>query len=378
MQQIKIVASSYSMKETKVMKGSKGLEINKAWRENNLSFQFFGPCSAESLAQLHFTAQGLSNQFDQLIFRAGVWKPRTRPNSFEGAGDDALEWLREIKQTYHFKIATEVANAEHVEKCLAAGIDILWVGARTTVNPFSVQEIADALKGVDIPVFVKNPIHPDLSLWIGALERINLAGITKLGAIHRGFHLSDNAPYRNYPNWNLAVQLKATFPELPIVCDASHISGKPELIPQVAQRAIDLDMDGLMVETHYLPKQALSDKDQQISPEALVSIVKQLIPKNKSSSDREFKNRLELLREEIDKVDDDLMDRIAERMNLASQIGVYKKQNKVTILQVERWQEILKRVLLSGKVMGLSDTFIKAMYNAIHDESIRKQTDSKV
>ena len=364
------------MKEAKIDIETKGLEIDKAWRERNLSFQFFGPCSAESLAQLHFTAQGLSNQFDQLIFRAGVWKPRTRPNSFEGAGDIALEWLKEIKQTYGFKIATEVANAEHVEKCLTAGVDVLWIGARTTVNPFTVQAIADALKGVDLPVFVKNPIHPDLSLWMGALERINLAGIKKIGAIHRGFHLSDNAPYRNYPNWNLAVQLKATYPNMPIVCDASHISGKPDLIPRVAQRSIDLDMDGLMIETHYLPEQALSDKDQQITPEALISIIKELIPKNKSSNNRDFKNRLELLREEIDKVDDDLMDRIAERMNLASQIGEYKKQNNVTILQLERWQEILNRVLLSGNVMGLSESFIKAMYNAIHDESIRKQTDS--
>ncbi len=360
------------------MTETRGLDIDLTWREGQLPFQFFGPCSAESLPQMHFTAQGLAEQFDEVIFRAGVWKPRTRPNSFEGAGDIALDWLKEIKQTYHFRIATEVANAEHVEKSLAAGVDFLWIGARTTVNPFSVQAIADALKGTDIPVFVKNPIHPDLSLWIGALERINLAGITKLGAIHRGFHLSDNAPYRNYPNWNLAVQLKATYPELPIICDASHISGKPDLIPQVAQRAIDLDMDGLMIETHYLPDQALSDKDQQLTPEALGALVKQLVPKNKSSENKEFKNRLELLREEIDKVDNDLMDRIAERMNLASQIGVYKKQNNVTILQIERWQEILNRVLLSGNSMGLSETFIKAMYNAIHDESIRKQTDSKV
>jgi len=352
-------------------------KIDETWRKH-ASFQFFGPCSAESFEQLKETAKALKGDkaTAHFIFRAGVWKPRTRPNSFEGMGSQAIEWLKMLKEELSIELATEVANPEHVEKCLEAGIDYLWIGARTTVNPFSVQAIADALCGVDVPVFVKNPTHPDLSLWVGALERIHLAGISKLGAIHRGFHLNDNGPFRNYPNWNLAVQLKANYPNLPIICDASHISGKPELIPQVAQKALDLDMDGLMIETHYLPTEALSDREQQLSPAELRKLMNSLVKKNKSSNNREFKNQLELLRDEIDKVDDDLMDQLAHRMKLAEQIGLYKKQNNVTILQIERWKEILNRMVLSGKLMGLSENFVVDLYNAIHEESIRKQTDS--
>src|SRR5690554_919413 len=350
------------------------LNIDEIWVESEKPFRFFGPCSAESLIQLKKTAEGIAKNYPESIFRAGVWKPRTRPNSFEGVGEEALEWLKEIKQEFGFKIAIEVANAQHLEKALEAGIDLLWIGARTTVNPFSVQAIADGLKGVDIPVFVKNPINPDLSLWMGALERINKAGISQLGAIHRGFHLSDNGPYRNYPYWSLAVQLKAEFPNLPIVCDASHISGKPSLIPQVSQKAYDLDMDGIMIETHHNPTAALSDKEQQLTPEQLHDVLTKLIRKKKSSPNEEFKNQLEILRTKIDKVDDDLMDLIAVRMNIAKQIGVYKKNNKVTILQIERWKQIMERVLKNGKGLDLGEDFINAIYNAIHEESIRKQT----
>src|SRR5690554_6311507 len=353
---------------------SEDLNIDESWCNTNKPFNFFGPCSAESPEQLHATAKDIAKNHPSAIFRAGVWKPRTRPNSFQGIGEQALEWLREIKDEYQLKIATEIANPFHLEKCLDAGVDVLWIGARTTVNPFAVQAIADALKGVDIPVFVKNPINPDLSLWMGALERINKAGISQLGAIHRGFHLSDNGPYRNYPYWSLAVQLKAEFPNLPIVCDASHISGKPSLIPQVSQKAYDLDMDGIMIETHHNPTAALSDKEQQLTPEQLHDVLTKLIRKKKSSPNEEFKNQLEILRTKIDKVDDDLMDLIAVRMNIAKQIGVYKKNNKVTILQIERWKQIMERVLKNGKGLDLGEDFINAIYNAIHEESIRKQT----
>ena len=350
------------------------LEKKENWMEGNRPYFFFGPCSAENPEQLRATAAGIAKNYKQVIFRAGVWKPRTRPNTFEGMGEVALDWLQDIRKEFGFRITTEVANADHVEACLKAGVDILWVGARTTVNPFSVQAIADALKGVDIPVFVKNPLNPDFSLWLGALERINKAGIQKLGAIHRGFHLAENGPYRNAPNWDLAIHLKATFPELPLICDVSHISGKPQLIPHVAQKAIDLDMDGLMIETHIRPEEALSDREQQLNPNQLKELIAQLTPKSRSSNNEEFKSKLELLREEIDKIDDDLFERIAGRMELAKQIGAYKKDNKVTVLQVNRWQEILERSLKNGSALGLSEKFIKELLNAIHDESIRQQT----
>lgn len=354
------------------MKEEKKLKIDEVWAAQR-PFHFFGPCSAESPEQLDATAKQVA-AIEHNIFRAGVWKPRTRPDSFQGIGEDALSWLKTIKAKYNLKVATEVASPEHLEKALKAEIDVLWIGARTTVNPFTVQALADALQGVDVPVFVKNPINPDLSLWIGALERINKAGITKLGAIHRGFHLNDNGPYRNMPNWNLAVQLKAAYPNLPVVCDASHISGRPKLIPQVAQKALDLDMDGLMIETHHKPENALSDKQQQLTPAQLKVILNELVEKKSSCYDQDFQNQLELLRAEIDKVDDELMDRLAHRMEIVKQIGKYKKENQVTILQLERWKEIMERALKQGSALGVESDFIRDFYNTIHDESIRQQT----
>ncbi len=344
------------------------------WLPKDEPTYFFGPCSAESPEQLYETAKGIARNFKNVIFRAGVWKPRTRPNSFEGLGEESLNWLRDIKNEFGFKIATEVANAEHVEKALEAEIDILWIGARTTVNPFYVQTIAESLRGVDSTVFVKNPLHPDISLWVGALERLNNVGIKKLGAIHRGFHLSDNGPFRNSPNWALAVQLKTAFPNLPLICDVSHISGTPDLIPLVSQRAIDLDMDGLMVETHYNPKVALSDAEQQLTPDDLANYIKKLIWKKNESSNLDFRSKLELLREEIDKIDDELVDQLANRMNLAKQIGAYKKENNVTVLQLDRWLKILQKSVNQGNSMGLSEEFVTQLYNVIHDESIRIQT----
>ena len=301
------------------------------------------------------TALGIKEHFSEVIFRAGVWKPRTRPNTFEGVGEKGLQWLIDIRKEFGFKVTTEVASPEHVEACLKAEIDVLWIGARTTVNPFSVQAIADALEGVSVPVFVKNPLNPDVSLWSGAVERIAKAGITELGAIHRGFHLAENKPYRNAPAWDLAVQFKTDHPEIPLICDVSHITGKPSLIPHVAQRAFDLDMDGLMVETHCNPLKALSDAQQQITPSQLNEVWNSLILKSAESKNVEFQNQLEMLRSKIDRIDDSIVELLAQRMNISEEIGVYKKNNQVTILQLQRWQEILERTLKSGKNLNLSE-----------------------
>ncbi len=346
------------------------------WLSGKRPYQFFGPCSAESLDQLRTTAAGISEHFTDVIFRAGIWKPRTRPNTFEGVGEEGLKWLIDIKEEFGFKVTTEVASPAHVEACLKAGIDVLWIGARTTVNPFSVQAIADALEGADVPVFVKNPLNPDVSLWSGAVERIGKAGITKLGAIHRGFHLADNKPYRNAPAWDLAVQFKTDHPEIPLICDVSHITGNPELIPHVAQRALDLDMDGLMVETHCNPKKALSDAKQQITPAHLQGLWNSLIFKSAESKNIEFQNQLDLLRSKIDRIDDSIVELLSQRMNISEEIGVYKKENQVTILQLQRWQEILERTIKSGKTLNMSEKFISNLYHSIHEESIDKQTNS--
>ena len=350
---------------------------NISWLPNGRPHYIFGPCSAESLEQLDRTASQISSKFPNAIFRAGVWKPRTRPNSFEGVGKEGLAWLKQIGEKYQLKTATEVAQPDHVEAALKEGIDYLWIGARTTVSPFSVQAIADALKGVDVPVFVKNPLHPELSLWMGALERIRAAGIDRLGAIHRGFYLADNKNYRNFPHWDLAVQLKARYPEIPIISDISHIAGKRELLPQLAQKAFNLDMDGLLVETHYDPSVALSDAEQQITPDSLVELIGNLTYKTVSSDNQEFQNKLDILRSRIDKLDEELVDKMAMRMGIAEEIGIYKKQNDVTILQLERWQQILSNVKQHGNYLGLSQKFIEKLYNVIHEESIRIQTDSK-
>jgi chorismate mutase len=351
-------------------------EKNTNWLGEKKPYYFFGPCSAESREQVLETAKGISANFEDVIFRAGIWKPRTRPGTFEGIGSVGLDWLKEVKETFGFKTTTEVATAKHVEECLKSGVDYIWIGARTTVNPFSVQEIANALEGVDIPVFVKNPIYPDLSLWLGAIERIQKAGIEKFGAIHRGFQLQDNGPYRNNPYWDLAIRLRSKYPNIPLICDASHISGTPDLIEHVAQKAIDLDMDGLMVETHVSPEIALSDSQQQVTPLYLNALINNLTPKSKDSINADFKSNIERLREQIDKVDDELLEKLAVRMELAKQIGEDKRQNNVTILQIERWKKTLDRSIENGSSLGLSNRFIEGMLHLIHDESIRKQTDS--
>lgn len=332
-----------------------------------------GPCSAESEEQMLDTGKQIAAQFPNAIFRAGIWKPRTRPNTFEGIGDIGLEWMKLVKEQTGMKTATEVATAEHVEKCLKSGVDILWIGARTTVNPFSVQDIADALKGVDIPVFVKNPIYPDLQLWAGALERINHAGITKIAAIHRGFHSYDNGPFRNSPKWELAIDLMTACPDLPLICDPSHISGNPELIPFIAQKAMDMDMEGLMIETHREPAKALSDAKQQITPSQLKELIDDLQIRSNSFANAELEDKLSEFRMIIGKLDNDLLELLSKRMAIASQIGEYKRDNNVTILQVAHWKSLIDSGVANGQMLGLPKEFVKELYQLIHDESIRRQ-----
>ncbi len=332
-----------------------------------------GPCSAESQEQLLATAKAIQSDTD--LFRAGVWKPRTRPNSFEGIGEQALEWLQVVKQETELRIATEVANAQHVEKCLRAGIDVLWLGARTTVNPFYVQEIAEALKGVDIPVLVKNPLHPELSLWIGALERLNKAGINQLAAIHRGFFTLEQSAFRNEPKWEIPIRLKKKYPELPIICDPSHISGNTAMIQEVAQTALDLNMDGLMVETHVSPQTALSDAEQQITPKQLANLISSLVLRETSAEDKNFNAQLKKLRKSIDEVDMKLLQVMGERTKLVQEIGRFKKENSVTILQIERWFEILKTRQEMGVSCDLENQMVSELFELIHKHSILTQTE---
>ena len=332
-----------------------------------------GPCGAESLEQLMTTAKGLKALNRVSLFRAGVWKPRTRPNAFEGKGEEALKWLNEVKKEFGFKITVEVANAQHTELALKYGIDVLWIGARTTVNPFSVQEIADVLKGVDVPVMVKNPVHADLQLWIGALERINNSGITKLAAVHRGFHFHGKTKYRNKPLWQLPIELRTLFPELPIICDPSHISGNRELIPSVAQKALDLGMNGLMIESHFDPSIALSDAEQQLTPKQLGEVISSLVLRNQNYKDDSVIDKLDELRNSIDDVDEELIHVLKKRAQIIEEIGVYKKEHNITIFQLDRWQEILRTRAQLAQKLGLSPNHVEKICQLLHEESIRIQ-----
>ncbi|WP_395625981.1 chorismate mutase [Daejeonella sp.] len=334
-----------------------------------------GPCSAETEDQLLATAHLLAKTGKVSVLRAGIWKPRTRPGEFEGIGSIGLTWLKRAKEETGLPTAVEVANAKHVEEALAAGVDILWVGARSTVNPFTVQEIADALKGVDIPVLVKNPVNPDIQLWIGALERINNAGITKLGAIHRGFSSFEKTAFRNEPMWELAIQLKTLAPELPIINDPSHICGNRELIQYVAQKALDLDMQGLMIESHLDPSVAWTDAKQQVTPAALSELMDLLTLRKPEIKDKDFIDKLADLRENIDKIDDQIIQKIAERMQIVQKIGEYKRDNGVTILQVNRWDQIMNKRSSFASALKLDLNFTGKLLELIHSESIRKQTE---
>ncbi|MCK5775739.1 MAG: bifunctional 3-deoxy-7-phosphoheptulonate synthase/chorismate mutase type II [Bacteroidales bacterium] len=331
-----------------------------------------GPCSAESEAQLLTTARELDALGNIKIFRAGVWKPRTRPNSFEGIGEKALEWLQTVKAETSLKTAIEIAKPQHVELALEYGVDILWIGARTVVNPFSVQEIADSLKGVDIPVMVKNPLNPDISLWIGALERINQAGIKKMIAIHRGFDFFKKSIYRNAPMWEIPIELKRRIPNLPILVDPSHIAGKRELLFDISQKALDLDMDGLMIESHYNPKVAITDAAQQIRPAKLGELIDKLIIRRQKGN-YDFQHKLEEYRSEIDKLDAELIDILARRFDIVDEIGNYKLHNNITIYQTKRWTNILSDRLESGEAHGIDKGFLKKILQLLHKESIARQ-----
>jgi len=332
-----------------------------------------GPCSAESEEQVLITARQLKEQGIE-VYRAGIWKPRTRPNSFEGVGSIGLDWLKLVQKEVGMKTSTEVANVKHVYEALRGGVDIIWIGARTSANPFAMQEIADALRGVDIPVLVKNPVNPDVDLWQGAIERIMGAGITRVGAIHRGFSSFDKSRYRNVPQWQLPIELRRRMPEVPMICDPSHISGRTDILREVSQKALDLNYDGLIIESHCTPEKAWSDAKQQVTPEQLGHLVKSLVLRDMNASDPTFIHNLEDLRNQIDKFDDELLNILEERMKVAETIGLYKKQNNITILQPDRWQEILKTTIEKGTKHNLSEEFVISLFKAIHQESINKQT----
>lgn len=332
-----------------------------------------GPCSAETEKQVLETAYALKDQ-NISVFRAGIWKPRTRPDTFEGIGSEGLKWLTRVRQETGLKVATEVANARHTYEALKHNVDVLWIGARTTVNPFAVQEIADVLQGVDIPVLVKNPINPDLELWIGALERINKAGITKLGAIHRGFSSYGDSAFRNAPNWQIPIELKRRFPELIIVNDPSHIGGKRNLIAEISQTAMDLDFDGLMVEVHSDPDNAWSDAAQQLNPFQFDELINSLIIRSKGGA-QQTHSRLSELRKKIDYFDHELMEILEARMKVAGEIGEFKRDNNMVVLQNNRWNEVIEQSIVLGSSKGLSSELVSKIFKAIHQESINRQTD---
>ncbi|MBN1416522.1 MAG: bifunctional 3-deoxy-7-phosphoheptulonate synthase/chorismate mutase type II [Bacteroidales bacterium] len=332
-----------------------------------------GPCSAESEEQVMETARQIKDAGIK-IFRAGLWKPRTRPSSFEGVGKEGLPWLKRVKDELKMYTATEVANVKHVYDALKGGIDIIWLGARTTANPFAVQEIADALNGVDIPVLIKNPINPDVELWIGAFERLNQSGITKMAAVHRGFSTYHKTLYRNNPQWEIPIELKRQIPELPILTDPSHICGSRDLLFEISQKAMDLDFNGLIIETHCNPDKALSDAQQQVTPGDLQKLLGRLILRKADIESNTLLSTLEELRHEIDKYDDRIMEIFDLRMAVARKIGLYKKKNNITILQTSRWDEILKHRIEQASRKGLSEEFIIKIFRAIHEESINHQT----
>ena len=333
-----------------------------------------GPCSAESEEQVMETARGLS-AFGIHVFRAGIWKPRTHPGSFEGVGTPGLKWLRRVKQELGMKVCTEVASEKHVLECIKYGVDMIWIGARTSANPFLMQEIADALEGTDMPVLVKNPVNPDLDLWVGALERLNRAGLRKLGVIHRGFSTSEPIPYRNDPGWKIAIALRTRYPQLAFFADPSHMAGDRKYLLELSQRAMDLGLDGLMVESHCDPSCALSDAKQQLTPPALQQMLESLVIRENTSDNQDYKEGIDQLRAQIDVIDENLLWLLRSRMDISRKIGAYKRSHNVAILQAGRWDSLLSAMVEKGKAYGLSPEVIKGVMNAIHDESVRVQND---
>lgn len=333
-----------------------------------------GPCSAETEEQVLETARQIKNEGFAQVIRAGVWKPRTRPGSFEGMGEAALPWLVEAKKQTGLPVAIEVATPQHIELALKYGIDILWIGARTTVNPFNVQDLADALQGVDVPVLIKNPVNPDLALWIGAFERINRAGIKKMGAIHRGFSNAQETKYRNSPMWNIAIELKTLFPNLPMIGDPSHMAGKRAYLFELAQRAMDLNYDGMIIESHRDPDKAWSDAAQQLTPAKLAEMLGELHVRN-TEYGADYQYQLDNLRSMIDNLDRELMETLSARMNLVEQLADYKRENNVAVLQMDRWRQLRKSRAELGKQMNLYPDFVEELFELIHMASIKKQTE---
>lgn len=331
-----------------------------------------GPCSAETEEQVLKIAHELKDT-DVNYYRAGIWKPRTRPGNFEGVGALGLNWLRKVKEETAMKTCTEVANAAHVKLAIENDVDLLWIGARSSVSPFIMQELADALKGTDKIVLVKNPVNPDLPLWLGGIERLYTAGIKKLGAIHRGFSTYEKSKYRNIPEWQLAIEFQNRFPDLPLICDPSHITGNRDMIFDVSQTALDLNFDGLMIETHIDPDNAWSDAAQQVTPKKLVQIMEDLRIRKETDTEAEYKSSLDNLRAQINVIDDQLIDLMGKRMKVADEIGYLKKDKNVAVLQSKRWNEILGKMILEGEQKGLSEEFVLRMFKAIHQESINHQ-----
>jgi len=351
------------------------LEVQIDWLGNTSGkLLIAGPCSAESSQQMLQTAQGIASNFPSSILRAGSWKPRTRPGNFEGSGKEGLQWLREAGLQTGLRTITEVATPLHVEEAMRAGIDMFWVGARTTGNPFLVQELANALRGTDVPVFVKNPLHPDLQLWLGGIERFQRSGLKKLAAIHRGFHAFENSGYRNVPRWQLVHTLKSIQPELPVICDISHIAGNTSLLASIAQQAYDLDLEGLMIETHFAPEQALSDADQQISPDELARIMSSLTPRVKSFEETSAMEQVQRIRNSIDDIDKRLLDLLFDRVSLIEKLGELKCENNVSVLQLDRWKNIIENAMSIARRHGLNEEFIRNVFIQIHDEAIRLQS----
>lgn len=327
-----------------------------------------GPCSAETEEQVMETAKDLAKNGVR-IFRAGIWKPRTKPGGFEGVGSVGLTWLQEVKKETGMLVATEVANKQHVEEALNAGVDVLWIGARTSANPFAMQEIADSLVGADVPVLVKNPVNPDLELWIGAMQRIYNAGIRQIGAIHRGFSAYGKHLYRNMPQWHIPIELRRRMPELTLICDPSHIGGKRELVVPLSQQAMDMGFDGLIIESHCDPDSAWSDKSQQVTPEVLNFIINMLVVRDTTQTTES----LTLLRQQIDQIDNDLLEALSKRMRISREIGQYKKEHSMPVVQTGRYDDILNSRAAAAEELGMNGDFMKTVYQAIHEESVRQQ-----
>ncbi len=327
-----------------------------------------GPCSAETEEQVLETAKDLAKNGVR-IFRAGIWKPRTKPGGFEGVGSVGLTWLQEVKKETGMLVATEVANKQHVEEALNAGVDVLWIGARTSANPFAMQEIADSLVGADVPVLVKNPVNPDLELWIGAMQRIYNAGIRQIGAIHRGFSAYGKHLYRNMPQWHIPIELRRRMPELTLICDPSHIGGKRELVAPLSQQAMDMGFDGLIIESHCDPDSAWSDKSQQVTPEVLNFILNMLVVRDTTQTTES----LTLLRQQIDQIDNDLLEALSKRMRISREIGQYKKEHSMPVVQTGRYDDILNSRAAAAEELGMNGDFMKTVYQAIHEESVRQQ-----